>query len=56
MQEICSDPRLFVDGASRMDVVQGILGKYKAFCASSVTLSLSHSQLGGRVTTPIRSR
>jgi len=28
MQEITSDPQLFVGGASRLDIQQGILGKY----------------------------
>ena len=27
-QEICSNPQLFVDGANRMDVIQGILGMF----------------------------
>jgi len=27
VKEICANPQLFVDGASRMDVVQGIIGK-----------------------------
>jgi len=31
MQEICSNPKLYVDGVSRMDVVQGILGKLMSF-------------------------
>ena len=34
LQEICGDPQLFVDGANRMDINQGALGKkVQAYCA-----------------------
>ena len=37
LQEICGDPQLFVDGANRMDINQGALGKAFILCTRGQT-------------------